>query len=340
MCPSPTLFLFALISGPLLSLETAAAQKDQKEVSPLNVTAQFSTALAADCSSGGGLVAQLQYTGAQLLRGYLVRLQLADSTTGKVVAEQTIQEARDSREPMIVTGAEWTRTFCSIAKTATGAPVAVTAKIDVLKFADGSIWGPASLPDSHRLIGTMDGMDFGVKMSDLERFVTPIPLDQGPLPREQIQFQTIGPLRFESGVWRDDKGKEMLGVEATNLGSIAIRGYVFTESFFDPATGNRLRRVTTKQLETHGDPTRYLLPGASWVSGARKFSYLPDGSLATYTITLDLVVFADGSTFGPRQSRESDEVLGMFLGIDTSNPTSQGTFKPKQPKAGAQGQLH
>jgi hypothetical protein len=146
---------------------------------------------------------------------------------------------------------------------------------------------------------------------------------------EHIQFQNIGPLRFESGVWHDDSGKEMLAVEATNLAATPIRGYVFTESFFDPTSGNRLRRVTTKELETQGDPTHYLLPGATWVAGPRKFSYLSDGSPANYTITLDLVVFADGSMFGPKQSRESDEVLGMFLGIDTTNPQSRGTFKPK-----------
>jgi hypothetical protein len=246
-----------------------------------------------------------------------------------VLTEQTFQEARDSRGPMIVDGAEWTRTSCSNVETIPGHALNVITKVDVLKFVDGSIWGPASLPASHRLIGTMDGMDFGVKTTDLEHLVSPILPQGGPVPVERVQFQNIGPLRFESGIWHDDNGKEMLAVQATNVATSPIRGYVFTESFLDPATGNRLRRVTTKELETHGDPTHYLLPGATWVAGPRKFSYLPDGSPADYTITLDLVVFADGSMFGAKQSRESDEVLGMFLGIDTANPASRGTFKPK-----------
>jgi hypothetical protein len=38
---------------------------------------------------------------------------------------------------------------------------------------------------------------------------------------------------------------------------------------------------------------------------------------------LDLVVFADGSSSGPKHSSESDEVLGMFLGIDGANPSSK-----------------
>ena len=216
-------------------------------------------------------------------------------------------------------------------KTTEGEPLTVTAKVDVLRFADGSIWGPASLPVSHQLIGTMDGMDFSAKTTDLERYVSPILPPVGPVPLEGIQFQTIGPLRFVSGVWRDEGGQQMLAVQATNVAATPIRGYVFTASFFDPTTANHIRRVTTKELETHGNPNDYLLPGATWVAGARKFSYLPDGTLASYTITLDLVVFADGSMFGPKRSSESDEVLGMFQGIDAANPSSKGTSRAKKP---------
>lgn len=329
MGPRAAVFPFAALLSAFLLPPLAAGQGD-RESSPLNVTGQFSTSLGPDCSSGRGIVLQLRFAGPQALRGYLVRLSLAGSSTGKVLAEQTVEEIRDLREPLIAPGAEWTRNFCSIVKSEEE-PLAVTAKVDFLKFADGSVWGPVSLPASHQLIGKMDGMDFSVKTTDLERFVSPIPPRDGPVPLEQVQFQTTGPLRFESGVRRDG-GQQVLAVEATNVGDAPIRGYVFTASFFDPATGKRLRRITTKELETHGNPGDYLLPGATWVAGARKFSYLPDGTPASYTITLDLVVFADGSMFGPRHSSESDEVLGMFQGIDAANPSSRGTFKPKQPQ--------
>ena len=332
MRSKPSIFLLAPVLGLFVCIPTASAQNDPKEISPLSVTGQFSTSLGGDCKSGEGLIAQFHYAGTQALRGYLVKLTVADSATGKVLTQQEFQEARDLRGPMIADGADWTRTMCSNVETIPGHSLNVTSKVDVLRFVDGSNWGPDSLPESHRLIGTMDGMDFSVKTTELEQYVLPILPRGGPVPLEQIQFQTIGPLRFESGIWRDDNGKEMLAVEATNVSSAAIRGYVFTESFFDAAGGNRLRRVTTKELETHGDPTRYLQPGATWVAGPRKFSYSADGSLATYTITLDMVAFADGSTFGPKKNGESQEVLGMFFGIDASNPQSQGNFKTKQPQ--------
>jgi hypothetical protein len=70
------------------------------------------------------------------------------------------------------------------------------------------------------------------------------------VPLERIQFETIGPLRFVSGLWRDEGKQPMLAVPATKVGATPIRGYVFTASLIDPTAGNRLRRVTTKALKT------------------------------------------------------------------------------------------
>ena len=319
-----TVFLLAALLGPLASLPAAAAQDDHLESSPLSVTTQFSYAHGTECKGGEGLAVQLQYTGTQPLRGYLVRLFFAHSGSGKVFQEQHIQEIRNSREPMIASGAEWTRTVCMIPKKFAGDSTTVTTNVDFLKFADGSIWGPAALRESHQLIGALDGMDFIGQTTELERFVSPILPERGPLPVMDVETQTDGPLRIESGVWRDEHGRDMLAIDVTNESPTPIRGYLLTTAFFDPATGTRIRRFSTKELETQGNPSDYLAPGSTWVADPRKFSYLSDGTLASYKITLDLVVFADGSIFGPKKSQESDEVLGMFHGIDTANQLSRG----------------
>jgi len=315
--------LFSVVFGVFLAPRTAAAQDTHLESSPLNVTTEFAWGLNADCKQGQGLVVEFHYSGTQPLRGYLVRLAVGDKRNGKILQDETVQEVRDSREPAIASGAEWTRTVCAVPKKVPGEHTSFTAKVDVLKFADGSIWGPAALPESHRLIGTLDGMDFIEKPGELQKFVSPILLGQGPQHAGNIESRTIGPLKIESGVWRDERGQDRLAVELTNVSATAIRGYLFTTSFIDPATGNRIRRVSTKELETHGNPAGYLAPGSTWVADSRKFSYLPDGRLAAYKIDLDLVVFADGTTFGPKRSQESDEVLGMFDGIDSAKRKSQ-----------------
>jgi hypothetical protein len=310
--------LVATILGVVVSSQSAVAQAPRADSSPLSLTTQFSSGLGADCKTGQGLVAQLHYTGTQPLRGYLVRFDLADSTTGRVLQKQVVQEIRDAHEPMIASGAEWTRTVCSMPKKMLANSIEVTARVDVLKFADNSVWGPLALRESHQLVGALDGMDFIAKTTELERFVSPILPQRGPAPVEDVQTQTIGPLRIESGVWRDEDGEEMMAVAVTNESDTPIRGYLFNTSFFDPASGARIRRFSTKELETHGNPSDYLAPGSSWIADPRRFSHSADGSLAPYTISLDLVVFADGSTFGPKKSPESDEVLGMFQGIDAA----------------------
>jgi hypothetical protein len=313
-----TVPVLAVVLGLGLSSPLAAAD-NEPESSLLNVTAQFSTGSATDCKAGDGVAVQLRYAGSQPLRGYLVRLVLADMVTGEVRLERSVQEIRDSQQPMIASGTEWTRTVCSIPKKISERPMTLAAKVDVLKFADNSTWGPAALRESHQLVGALDGMDFIAKTTELKRFVSPILPERGPVPVEGIESQTLGPLRIESGIWRDERGQDMLAVEVTNESVKPIRGYLLTTSFLDPATGNRIRRFSTKELDTSGNPADYLAPGSTWVADPRKFSHLSDGTLASYKIDLDVVVFADGSTFGPKKSQESDEVLGMFNGIDAAN---------------------
>ena len=288
MRPRIAMFFLAAALGLFVSVHFASAQDKQPASSPLEVMAQFSPDLGADCIGGEDITLQLHYVGAQPLRGYLVEVALTDATTGGFFLGKNIQEIRNSREPLIASDAEWTRTFCSpIPETYGGHPVAVTPKVDVLKFEDGLNWGPAALPASHRLIGTFDGMDFVAKeTSQLERFVSPILPEREPLPLEDTQSQTIGPLKIESGVWRDDRGRDMLAVNVTNVSDTPYPRISPYDFFFDPATGDRIRRVSTKQLETHGNSSDYLAPGATWVADPRKFSYLPDGTLASYKINL------------------------------------------------------
>lgn len=317
MRPGTAAFLLTLILGLSVFSHVAAAQ-NKPEPSPLDVTAQASSDSDPDCKTGEGIELQFHYTGLQPLRGYLVRVTAADSTSG-AAEEQDVEEIRDTSEAMIESGAEWTRTVCWMAKKSSAEPASVTASADVLKFADNSIRGPAALAESHRLIGELDGMDFLAKSTELKKFVSPILPEQGPLPAEDVESQMVGPVKIESGVWHDERDQDMLAADVTNESGTPIRGFVITASFYDPSTGERIRRVTTKELETQGNPSNYLAPGATWVVDPRKFSHGADGSLARYRIALDLVVFADGSTFGPKKSAESDEVLGMFRGIDKAN---------------------
>jgi hypothetical protein len=317
------LLLSSVILAAGLNAAAVLAQDDKGVASPLEVTVQFSPGMGGDCKADSGVVAKLRYNGTQPLRGYLVQFFFTDPATGKTVQQQTLEEIREIHEPIIAPGAQWIRTLCTAQKKSSGSPMNVTASVDVLKFADNSVWGPMDLRESSRLVGRLDGIDFMAKPTRLERFVSPILPQHGPLPVAQVETKREGPLKIESGVWLNEKGEEMLAVTVTNEGDAAIRGYLLRTRFFDPATGALIRQFTTKQLETHGSPAEYLAPGSTWVADPRKFSYLADGTLASYEINVDLVAFADGTTFGPKRSPESYEVLGMLQGIDQVKNSNQ-----------------
>jgi len=329
MAPRSALFLSSVILAAGLNVSVVLAQDDKPVPSPLEVNVESAPGMTGDCKVDSGVVAHLRYNGTQPLRGYLVQFFFIDPASGKTVQQQTLEEIRDTREPMIAPGAEWTRPLCIAKKQSSDNAMKVTTSVDVLKFADNSVWGPMDLRESNQLVGRLDGIDFMAKPTRLERFVSPILPQQGPLPVAQVQTQRIGPLEIESGVWLNEKGEEMLAAAVTNEGDAPVRGYLLSTKFFDPTTGAYIRKFTTKQLETHGNPVDYLAPGSTWVADPRRFSYLADGTLASYEINVDLVVFADGSMFGPKRSPESYEVLGMLQGIDqVKNSNQEASTKP------------
>src|SRR5882757_3649454 len=132
-----TAFLCGLILSPVMLLAAATSQEGGAEDSPLTVSTRFLFELDSRCQEGQGLTVTLHYTGAQPLRGYLVRLALTDTVSGKVMQENVVEEVRDLRQGMIASGAEWTRSVCTVPKKALGQDVTLAAKVDVLKFADG-----------------------------------------------------------------------------------------------------------------------------------------------------------------------------------------------------------
>jgi hypothetical protein len=214
----------------------------------------------------------------------------------------------------IVPGQKWQSLFCGLPADADLENLRF--KVDLLGFVDQSISGPRDLRQSNHFYGVLEGMNI-VAGSPEEKYVAPVPVasvsgDSVPSGDDSL------PLEFTGTVERGDSERLSLTIEATNKGSVPVVGYEFKISFFDHATGAFVRSVTTKILATTGDASDYLLPGASWRSGARRLSASSDGLPDNYRITLDAVVLADGSVLGPRRSRESAELLGMLEAIQAA----------------------
>jgi hypothetical protein len=315
--------------GAIIPIGSAFAQMSSYSPVEFNslirITAYLTDPPTAPCGTEA-LQVQTVYVGMHPLRGYVVLLHLTDPRTGEILSGQKgwnfpVQETVLPGQNLITTGDERTSTICRPPKSVGINPQGIIATVDLLLFSDGSISGPIESRMSSMLIGQFDGMDFLSGASKIEKYVSPAAQSaaakaQSPESETRGEAQTIGPLVLTPIIQHDEPGSDELVVEATNSSSQAIRGYVFKMSFFDANTGSFIRSVTTKEIETHGDSSKYLAPSETWTSGPVKFSRSLDGTIASYRISLDLVMFGNGALFGPRKSTESIEALGIVRGID------------------------
>lgn len=270
---------------------------------------------------GNALGLDFQYEGRKALRGYLIAIY---HQGGGAKQYQTDRRLVGPGEPMILPGTKWHSTACGLPA---GAGISnVRVNVDLVVFGDESTSGPVELRDSSHLYGVIEGMAFVSGKSTVKRFVTPLPLsaapDGNPIPDDGKAL----PLKFTGLVRRSRPNEGTITIDATNVGTVPVSGFVFRLSFFDHASGVFLRSVTTKALATSGKVSEYLQPDASWRVATRKLPVSSDGAFDSYTIAVDSIVLADGTVLSPHFSSESEELLGMLEGVTIAKsmpPTSR-----------------
>lgn len=256
------------------------------------------------------LVLQLRYEGTKPLRGYVVGLYFPDPNSEATQRNAIDVDVVYPNRKLIAPGAEWKRTVCALPEGAD--PANVSVKVDLLGFEDGSKWGPMALRMSNSVLGLCEGIDFVQGQTGVAKLLSPVPLETNSVVGAGSNSSALGPLTMTPIIQRGDSGEDRLLVQATNMSSSPVRGYIFKVSFFDHATGTFIKSVSTKVLEMREEPSAYLAPGASWGSSAREVPRSTDDAPAVYKLTLDMVVLGDGRTFGPSRSPKSAELIGML----------------------------
>jgi hypothetical protein len=130
----PTL-LFGVL-GLIGGSQTVEAQIKDTQSSLLRITTEGLLGLDRGCKADEGLIVQLHYTGEKPLRGHVVTFDSPFHRAGKPMNDEVLEEARSPREPMIVSGQEWTRIICSI-----------------------PISGPIKSQESQEVLGMIAGID-------------------------------------------------------------------------------------------------------------------------------------------------------------------------------------
>jgi hypothetical protein len=288
--------------------------------SPFSVAITPATQADYDECSAGGFVGKMQVVGLDMrnngdkpLRGYVLAVWYHDEGS-RYVQHQTVTKLIRPSEPVIMPGSQWHSAACGLSK---GADLNdPKAQVDLLMYEDGETWGPVELAESNRFDGVSIGMNFAAGEDNVERgYVSATPTNADPTGEPVPVTDKTSPLKFFASNDRDDHGNLVVDVEATNEGNVPVAGYEYAITFYDRETHDAIKSVTTKALETHGYPADYLQPGETWTSGGRKIPACANGEPATYAVTLDAVVFADGTVMGPQRSREALELVGMIQGI-------------------------
>jgi hypothetical protein len=129
------------------------------------------------------------------------------------------------------------------------------------------------------------------------------------------QFTGVSsPILTTATVRLDATGSEKLFIDGKNIGTVPIRGYVLVVSFVDSATSENIRTLTAQELCAE---VVSLDPGGTWHSPGKQLSRLATGEIASVQVRVDLVVFADGSTWGPAKSPRSHTLLNWFSRAQT-----------------------
>lgn len=119
--------------------------------------------------------------------------------------------------------------------------------------------------------------------------------------------------------WTSGGGSGALALSVQNVSTTRIRAYVVQIAFTNAATGASLGQFVRSSVKPvkDGKPT-YVEPGQS-VQAAKAITIPrdPSGNLAKVSIvSIDSVIFADGSQWGPAKLPQSQKVVGMLEAMD------------------------
>jgi hypothetical protein len=116
--------------------------------------------------------------------------------------------------------------------------------------------------------------------------------------------------QIDSQVWAGFNAGPGLFMSVRNVSAHGIRGYVYETVFTDAETGKALSH--SRQHSTYKRPSSGVALAAGAIDASGKPYEVPasqSGIPAQFSFKVDLVIFDDGSTWGPGQLRLSKTLL-------------------------------
>jgi hypothetical protein len=120
---------------------------------------------------------------------------------------------------------------------------------------------------------------------------------------------------IDTQVWQGFSQGPGLFMTVQNVSGRGIQGYAFETTFTDPASGERVG--PRRSHSTYKQPSL----GVALAPGAKQEAPKPYpvpitsyGVPGNHSFNIDLVVFEDGTTWGPGKSRSAKQLLSQFQG--------------------------
>jgi hypothetical protein len=289
-------------------------------VSPIDDATPLHLALApdvepdlTDCGPGmvpNPIVLDLHYTGEHALRAYTVALYFPDlrdaQQTRKVVASKIMFPP----QPYIEPGTNWQMTFCRVP--AGVDPATIHPQVDMVSYDDGTTAGPLEISASFRLLGMADGASLARGDRSTPSSEPPERVEADAVAAKNSESVTQGGLQFTPVI---DAKRNVVVIQATNVGKKPVRAYFYKVEFYDSASGRQIRQIKTQIVDPRSAEDAVLAPGETWAAGLRRLDAEPNGAAVTVKVTSPFIVYADRTTFGPLTAPTSQELLGIVEGL-------------------------
>lgn len=160
--------------------------------------------------------------------------------------------------------------------------------------------------------------------SEVERMLRSCLTVLALLPAISAQTPSIDPVPIEvagkiSAIdtqrWQGFREGPGLFMTVQNVSGRAIQGYAFETTFTDPASGGRVGPGRSHSTYKQASMGVELAPGAKReLVKPYPVPITANGVPANYSFNVDLVVFADGTTWGPGKTQTAKQLLSQIQG--------------------------
>jgi hypothetical protein len=119
-----------------------------------------------------------------------------------------------------------------------------------------------------------------------------------------------------------------ISIEATNVSAKAILGYVISVAFYDSKKNTQIHTLTNLEASAlKRRNNQSLPPGSSWLSQPKHIPWTSDGNNSQASVDIDLVIFIDGTTWGPAKTARSQLLSYCLIGKSLSACMEMGKAK-------------